>query len=451
LIQERISLVPRYRQKIKRVPGNIANPVWIDDSEFNIGFHVRRSALPRPGTNEQLYELVARLQSRPLDRQRPLWEMNVVEGLQDGRFAVVTKTHHAMVDGISAIDIAQVILDPAPGRTADSAEALIRQWHARPEPGGLQLVADAITDLVHRPTSLADTVRMGINEARTNTAHAVGVLGGLISAARVAVRTAPTMPLNATIGSQRRFAVARTELEDYKRVRAYVNGTVNDVVLATVAGALRGWLLARGRPVTPSTSVRAMVPLSVRTMDSPALGNRVSSYFVDLPVGEPNPLVRLTQISYAMTAHKESGQSVGADALIALSGFAPPTLHAMGARAANGLTRRLFNLVVTNVPGPQYPMYVIGAEMKEMFPIVPLAAGQAVTIGLTSYNGGVYYGLNADWDSMSDVQTLASLIEESLAELVAAVKSAPSKSRLAAPTRPPSKQASGRDRGRGRP
>lgn len=435
LIEERIALVPRYRQKIKWVPGHLANPVWVDDNEFDIGFHVRRSALPRPGSDAQLYELVARLQSRALDRQRPLWEMNVVEGIADGRFAVVTKTHHAMVDGVGAIDLAQVILDPATPSAERSSDADVRPWHPHPEPGRVQLVADAVSDLVHRPSSVADTLRMGLNDARSTVARCARTVEGLLSAAFTSIRPAPVLPLNAHIGSQRRFAVTRTDLEDYRQVRGYVNGTVNDVVLATVAGALRGWLLARGRPVTPSTTVRAMIPLGVRT-DSAQFGGGVSSFVVDLPVGEPNPLVRLTQISYAMTAHKESGQLVGAGALIALSGFGPPTLHALGARAANGFTRRLFDLVVTNVPGPQIPMYAGGAKLCEMFPIVPLSAGQALTIGLTSYDGSVYFGLNADWDSMSDVQTLASLLEESLAELVSAEEQASAKSGIASPTPP---------------
>ncbi|MEP6853190.1 MAG: wax ester/triacylglycerol synthase family O-acyltransferase [bacterium] len=436
LIEARIALVPRYRQKIKWVPANIGNPVWVDDTEFDIGYHLRRSALPRPGTDGQLRELVARLQSRPLDRHRPLWEMNIVEGLAHGRFAVITKTHHAMVDGISSVDLAQVILDVSPTpRDTDRTP-----WRPHPEPGGVQLVSDAVLDLVHRPSAVVDTVRMGINDARSTAARVMAATGGLLSAARVAVRAAPSTPLNTTIGAQRRFAVARTDLDEYRLVRKYVNGTVNDVVLATVAGALRSWLLARGRPVTPSTTVRAMVPLSVRGGDDAPLGNRVSSFLVDLPVGEPNPLVRLTQVSYAMTAHKESGQSVGADVLVMLSGFAPPTLHALGARAASGFTRRLFNLVVTNVPGPQFPLYAAGARMREMFPIVPLASGQALSVGLTSYNGGVYFGLNADWDSMGDVDMLASMIEESLAELVGLVAES-----ATPPRRPGRRRASPRE------
>lgn len=419
LIEDRISLVPRYRQKVRYVPGHIANPIWVDDADFDITYHVRRSALPRPGSDEQLREFCARIQSRPLDRNRPLWEMYLVEGLDGGRFAIITKTHNAMVDGISAIDIGQVILDPSP-TPRDVPDEL---WMPAPEPSKTQLITGAVTEVVHRPSALLDTLRLGVADARTATRRVLDAAGGLASAMRAAVRPAPSSPLNASIGEQRRYAMARTSLDDYKVVRRQHGGTVNDVVLATVAGALRGWLLFRGEAVTPATTVRAMVPVSVRS-PSPesddALGNRVSALLVDLPVGEPSPLMRLSQVSYAMKGHKESGQSVAADALVALSGFAPPTLHAMGARLANGLTRRLFNLVVTNVPGPQMPLYAGGARMLEMFPIVPLASGQAVTIGVTSYAGGVFYGLNADRDAMADVDVLANLIEESLAELVTA-------------------------------
>jgi WS/DGAT/MGAT family acyltransferase len=235
-------------------------------------------------------------------------------------------------------------------------------------------------------------------------------------------RPAPDSPLNVRIGEQRRFGMARTGLDDYKRVRKQHGGTVNDVVLTVVAGALRSWLLTRGEAVTPTTTIRAMVPVSVRTDGQEGqLGNRVSSYFVDLPVGEGNPVMRLHQVSFAMRGHKESGESVGADAIIQLSGFAPPTLHSLGARVASGFTRRLFNLVVTNVPGPQFPLYAAGARMLEMYPVVPLAKGQALSIGLTSYDGGVYFGLNADRDAMPDIDVLAGLIEESLAELVGTV------------------------------
>lgn len=418
LIENRIGLVPRYRQKIKSVPGHLANPVWVDDGDFDVTYHVRRSALPRPGSDEQLRELVGRLMSRRLDRHRPLWEIYLVEGLALGRIALITKTHHAMVDGRSAVDLGQVLLDltPVPRETGDDL------WMPVPEPGRVDLVVGAVGDYIRRPSAVVDTVRSSIADVRATAGRLTGALGGLAAAAKLATRPAPASPLNARIGEQRRFGVARAALDDFKRVRKAHGGTVNDVVLATVSLALRNWLLSRGEPVTPKTSVRAMVPVSVRTeAEHGALGNRVSSYLVDLPVGEANPKVVLSQVSYSMQAHKESGQSVGADALIALSGFAPPTLHSLGARAASGFSRRLFNVVVTNVPGPQFPLYAGGAKLLEMFPVVPLAKGQAVSIGLTSYNGGVYFGLNADRDAMGDVDVLAALIEESLAALLETV------------------------------
>ncbi len=415
IIQQRISLVPRYRQKIKWVPGHIASPVWVDDAGFDMAFHIRRSALPRPGNNDQLRELVGRLMSRRLDRCRPLWEMYLVEGLSDGRIAVITKTHHAMVDGISTIDIGQVLLDLTP----EVREVPSDDWHPAPEPNPVDLVVEAITDFVRQPTELIDAVRNGVNDATATAFKVAGHLNGCLAYARTAARPVTGTPLNVDIGEQRRFGMARTELDDYKRVRKMHGGTVNDVVLATVTGALRNWLMLRNEPVSAKTVIRAMVPVSVRAPEEHgALGNKVSSYLVDLPVGEPDAVERLRHVSAKMKMHKEAGQSVGADALVRISGFAPPTLHSMGARAASGLAKRLFNLVVTNVPGPQFPLYAGGAPMTEVFPVVPLAKGQAVSIGLTSYNGGVYYGLNADRDAMGDVNTFCRLIEESLAELV---------------------------------
>jgi len=415
LVEKRLGLVPRYREVVRSVPGHLANPVWVDDADFDIDFHVRRSGLPKPGSDAQLLDLVGRLMSRPLDRHRPLWELYIVDGLSEDRFAVISKTHHAMVDGIGALDITQVILDvtPSPRQTPEDL------WAPAPEPGPLQLVRDAVAEYLQRPSTVLDSVRGGIADFKHTANRVIDTVGGLAAAARMAAQQAPDSPLNGVIGAQRRFGIARTSLDDYKHIRKAHGGTVNDVVLATVAGALREWLLYRGEPVVASTSVRAMVPVSIRSVehgDSP--GNEVSSYFVDLPVGEPNPKMRLSRVSYAMQAHKDAGQSIGATALVALSGFAPPTLHALGARAASSLSRRLFNVVVTNVPGPQFPLYGAGARMLEVFPVVPLAKGQGVSIGLTSYNGGVYYGLNADRDSMSDVDVLADLIEQSLAELL---------------------------------
>jgi diacylglycerol O-acyltransferase len=416
LVEARLPLVPRYRQRVVEVPGQLANPVWVDDPEFNIDYHVRRSGLPRPGTEAQLLDLVSRLTSRPLDRKRPLWEVYLVEGLADGRVAVITKTHPALVDGLSAIDIGQVLLDVAPDAPAPEPAP----WKPRRPPGGAELVLQALDEYRRRPSSAVETARAAITDVRSTAARLGGLAGGLLRTARQAVLLAPNSPLNAPIGRQRRVALARAELDDIKTIRKAHGGTVNDVLLNVVTGALREWLLSRGEPVVAGTSVRALVPISMRDDDA-VVGNRVSSYLVDLPVGESNPRVRLTRLSYAMRGTAQQGRTVGADSLIALTGFAPPTLHALGARAARSLSRRLFNLVVTNVPGPQVPLYAAGSRMLEVFPVVPLASGQGLAVGMTSYHGRVFFGLNADRDSVGDVDVLADLIEQEVAELVEAV------------------------------
>ncbi|MGY1848410.1 MULTISPECIES: WS/DGAT/MGAT family O-acyltransferase [unclassified Blastococcus] len=413
LVEARLSLVPRYRQRVAEVPGHLANPVWVDDPDFDITYHLRRSGLPRPGTEQQLLDLVSRLMSRPLDRRRPLWEAYLVEGLGGNRVAVVTKTHPALVDGLSAVDIGQVLLDVSPDAPAPEAA----EWRPRRPPSGVELVWSALEDYRQRPSSLVGLARSAATDARATAVRIGGVTGGLLRTARSAILPAPHSPLNAPIGRQRRVAVACADLDDLKRVRKAHGGTVNDVLLTVVAGALREWLLSRGEPLVGGTSVRALVPVSVQDEDGSA-GNQVTSHLVDLPVGEPNPRVRLARLTYAMRGLTQHGQSVGADSLIALSGFAPSTLHALGARAARGLSRRLFNLVVTNVPGPQVPLYAAGGRVLEVFPVVPLARGQGLSIGMTSYDGTVFFGLNADRDSMGDVDVLADLIEQEVAGLV---------------------------------
>jgi WS/DGAT/MGAT family acyltransferase len=444
LLEERISLAPRYRQKVRMVPAHLAHPLWVDDPNFDITYHVRRSALPRPGTDEQLLEFCARIQSRLLDRSRPLWEMYLVEGVSDGRVAVVTKTHEAMVDERLGVDLMHVILDaaPEPRRTVEAI------WMPGPEPSSMDLLRDALLDVARRPTVLADTMREAVRDVRTTAAKVGTLTGGMASLARAVVQRPPSSPLTAELSEQRRVAIAQTRLDDYRLVRAAFGGTVNDVVLAVVAGALRGWLLGRAA-LRPATTVRALLPISVidaadpggpgvaaarsRGVEHPALQQRnsrvlaarVRPLLVDLPVGEGDPVLRLAQLRYAMASHAASGRAVGADRIAELAGFAPPTLHALGARATAGLTRRMFNLVVTNVPGPQLPLYASGARMTEMFPILPLAPGQAMSIALTSYDGGMYYGLNGDRDAVPDLDTVAELIEESLAELVEAAGSDP--------------------------
>ena len=416
LIGQRIALVPRYRQKVRAVPGHLANPVWVDDPDFDLTYHVRRSALPKPGSEAQLRELTARLMSRRLDRSRPLWEVYLVEGMSDDRVAIIAKTHHAMVDGVSAVDLATVLLDTTP----EPREVPADDWRPHRPPNAAGLLAGAVGDLVKRPTQVVENARGAVGDVRATSGRVLEVAGGVLSQVRAVARPAPESPLSVPIGQQRRFGTAATDLEDYRRIRKAHGGTVNDVVLAVVAGALRTWLLTRGEKVTPTTTVRAMVPVSVRT-EGTGGGNRVSSYFVDLPVGEGNAVMRLHQVSYAMRGHGESGEGIAAETLVRLSGFAPPTIHSLGARVASSFTRRVFNTVVTNVPGPQFPLYAAGARLLAVYPVVPLTKGQAVSIALTSYDGGVFYGLNADRDAMPDVDVLAQCLEESLAELVGSV------------------------------
>jgi diacylglycerol O-acyltransferase / wax synthase len=422
LLEERISLAPRYRQRMRTVPGNLANPVWVDDPNFDITYHVRRSALPRPGTEAALLEFCARIQSRLLDRTRPLWEMYLVEGLSGGRVAIVTKTHPSMVDGHGGIDITQVLLDesPEPRRTV---EAL---WMPEPEPSSVRLVADALCGAIQRPAAVVDALRLSGRDARSTARWAAGTVAGMASGVSSVVarsaRPSRRSPLRTVLGQHRRIAIARADLADFRTVRERRAGTVNDVVLAVVTGALRSWLLSRGETLSSATTVRALVPVGMNGQPGESPGwtkaSQVTGLLVDLPVGAADPLRRLAQVQYAMAGHAASGRPVGADALVGLSGFAPPTLHSLGARAAHGLTRRMYTVAITNVPGPQLPLYAAGARMTEMFPILPLNRGQALSIALTSYDGGVYFGVNADRDSVPDVNAVATWLNTSLAELL---------------------------------
>lgn len=417
LIEQRIALVPRYRQRVRGVPANLARPVWIDDTNFDVTYHVRRSALPRPGTDEQLNEFVGRIMSRPLDRSRPLWEMYLVEGLSDGRFAIITKTHHAMVDGITAIDIGQVILDLTP----EPRDVGPDTWQPRKAPGRVDLLRSAVAESARSPADAVDAVRTGVQDLGKLAEQVGRQATGIISALLTVARPTQATPLNVEIGEARRFGRVDMRLDDFKKVRVEHGGTVNDVVLAVVAGALRSWLMTRGEALAQSASIRAMVPVSVRSDEADG-GNQVAAILVDLPVGEPDAVVRLQRITYEMAQHKAQGQLIGAEALVALAGFAPPTLHSLGARVGNELTKRVYNLVVTNVPGPQFPLYAGGAELTAAYPVVPLSKGQAVCIGLTSYNGGVYFGLNVDRDSMPDVDVLCGCLTDALTELLDTVQ-----------------------------
>ncbi|MBK7722830.1 MAG: wax ester/triacylglycerol synthase family O-acyltransferase [Austwickia sp.] len=418
LLSARIGQVSRYRQRIKELPGKLANPVWVDDTDFDLAYHVRRSALPRPGNREQLQEFVARIQSRPLDREHPLWEIYLVEGLDKDRFALVTKTHQALVDGVHAVDIAHLILDETP----EYRPATVPAWTPRRSPSDLELVAEAALESLTKPSQLLEAVRGGATEMLVLGKRVAGVAGDVLATvARTAARPAPTSPLNVRVGATRRFVMVGSDLGDYRKVRENLDSnaeiTVNDVVLATITGALRTWLQARGEPVHVGSTVRAMVPLSIYDLgDNIGLANRVAPCFVELPVGEPNARLRLEQVAYQMRSQVAGG--IGADTLAGLTGFAPPTLHHLGARLGSAMSRRLFNLVITNVPGPQDPRYCAGAMMLASYPVMPLALGQAVAVGVTSYHGTMCFGLNGDRTGMHDLELLGQCLKDSLNELI---------------------------------
>jgi len=417
LISSRLSLVPRYRQRVRLVPGRLARPVWVDDEEFDITYHVRRSALPKPGSMAQLDDLIGRLISRPLDRNRPLWEMYVIEGLEGGRIAIVNKTHHAMVDRIGAVDVAAAILDIAvrPRTLPDEP------WLPAPAPSDIDLVVDAVIDLANRPSDLLDVVRLAAADVGSTAAKVAHLGAEVLEIVRRTIRPAPRSVLNVTMSGQRRFATCRIDLEDVKTIRAANSASINDVLLAVLTGALRTWLLSRGEAVTAGTTLRALVPVTVQTPVDEVGADTTSpvvSLLVDLPVAEPNPVLRLSSVSFAMGAHQESGRQVGADSLLALGRFAPPTLHALGARVAGQLSGRMYNVLITNAPGPQVPLYAGGWPVVAMYPVAPLAKGQALAVACTSYNGEIFFGLTADRDAIPELEEFAEHIGDAVRELM---------------------------------
>ena len=419
LINQRLPYVPRYRQRVRDVPFGFARPVWVDDERFDVTFHVRRSALPKPGTRQQLNELVARLMSRPLDRSRPLWEMYLIEGLADGRFAIVSKSHEALVDGLSAVDIAQVMLDPS----EEPAVVPVDSWRPRPEPTDVELLTQAFTEVTTRPAAAVDAVSTTVHDLSRVAGRVGERAAGIVSAALALARPSVPSPLNVPIGEQRRFATVDLALADVKTIRRTLGGTVNDAILAVIAGALRSWLMARGVGVAQGDVLRAMLPISIAVPSAASghgSGNRVSAILVELPVGEADPAVRLQQISYQLAEKAEGSQFVGADAIANIAGFGPPTLHALGARVVGSSTMssRVYNLVITNVPGPQLPLYAAGSRMVAAYPCVPLTQHQALSIGLISYDGGVYLGLYADRDALPDLELLATCLIEARDELI---------------------------------
>ena len=424
-VERQLSKVPRYRQKVREVTMRLARPVWVDDHDFDITYHVRRSALPSPGSDEQLHELIGRLAARPLDRSRPLWEMYLVEGLANNRLALYTKSHQALINGMSAVEISHVIAD----RNRRPPPFVEDIWVPASEPGKARLLLGAIGDWATRPQAQLKAVHSGVIDLVTNSGQLVDAGRRMFDVARTLARgSAPRSPLNTTVSRNRRYTVALGRLDDYRVIRSRYNCDVNDVVLAVIAGALRNWLLSRGETAAPTTMVRAMAPLPVyvdEAFDSSGRGQAISQvapFLVDLPVGEGNTVVRLSQIAHATETNPTAGSLVDARTIATLSGFAPPTLHAMGIRVATGLSPRLFNLLITNAPGTQSQMYVAGAKLLETYAVPPLLNNQVLAIGVTSYNGMLYFGINADRDAMSDVDVLPVLLAESLDELLEAAQ-----------------------------
>lgn len=423
-VERQLPQIPRYRQKVREVTLGIARPVWVDDPDFDITYHVRRSALPAPGSDRQLHELVSRLAGRPLDRSRPLWEMYLIEGLANNRLALFIKSHQALVNGMTACEIGHVIADRS-RRPAAAAEDI---WLPAREPTPGRLVVEAVGDWLARPGQQLLALRSTMAGVAANNGELAEMVGRVAETARTLVRgSAPSSPLNTKVSRQRRFTVASARLADYRMIRARYDCDINDVVLTVIAGALRNWLLSRAEPVVAGAAIRAMAPTSVYPdIDLPSgpgqAISEVAPFLIDLPVGEANPVVRLSQIEHATESYSAAAKLVDARTIVTLSGFPPPTLHAMGTRVATQFPARQFNLLITNVPGPQSQMYVAGAKLLETYAVPPLLHDQVLAIGVTSYCGMLYFGINADRDAMSDVEVFPELLAQALEEMIDAAQ-----------------------------
>ena len=418
-VRGRLHLVPRFRQKLAHPPAQTGRPFWVDDSNFNLEYHVRHSALPAPGSEEQLRNMAARVFSQQLDRTKPLWELWLVQGLTRNRFAVITKTHHALVDGVSGVDIATVLFDATP--VPEPAEP-DHEWIPDREPSSAGLAAKGLEGLLATPVRLARRLEQAIQHPQATVRQVAEAVEGVGEIGWAFANPAPTVPLNADIGSHRRFTWVRSDLGQMKRIKNELGGTVNDVVLAVVAGAIRDWLHARGIR-SEGLELRAQVPVSIRAEgERGQLGNRLAVMRAPLPVYIADPVRRLQTVTRAMQGLKQSKQALGAEVITRFNDFAPPTLLAQAARI--NFSTRLFNLVVTNVPGPQMPLYVLGRELQDIFPVGFLPPHQALFVAIMSYNGGVNFGLLADYDSMDDLELIAQGIERSIAELTDAAEAA---------------------------
>jgi diacylglycerol O-acyltransferase / wax synthase len=414
--ERRLPLVPRYRQRLAQVPLGQGRPKWVDDPHLNLRYHVRSTALPSPGSEEALKDLAGRVFSQQLDRDKPLWEVWLVEGVEGDRFAVLSKTHHALVDGISGVDIISVLFDASPEPAAPTGPGA--RWLPRPLPSGIQLLGEALVERATIPAELGRSVRAAFRGPRRLLAGVRDAAVGVGAMAWTGLNPAPPSPYNRPIGPHRRFTWVRADLRAVKAIKDELGGTVNDVVLATVTGALGRHLSRRGQR-TEGLELRALVPVSVRSeLEHGALGNRVAAMMAPLPVWCEDPVVRLELVRERLHDLKNGGQAVGAQVLTDLSGFAPPTLMGQAARLMS--RQRFFNLVVTNVPGPQFPLYLLGRRMLDPFPMVPLAKNQALGVAILSYDGRINFGLVGDYDLLWDLDEFALDVESALAELAEA-------------------------------
>lgn len=410
-VDARLALVPRFRQRIRRTPLNLDNPVWADDSRFDLRWHVRRAALPKPGGMAELRELVGRIMSEPLDFTRPLWQLYLVEGLERGRFALVNKTHHALVDGVAAIDVGTIVLDPSP----DGAEVELPAERWEPdEPSPEMLFVRAASDRIRAPLQAAGRAARGALQMPRSTAGRV--VRTSQSFARLAA-SGPTVPrtfLNEEIGRDRRVAFAHSELDALKAARRTSEATVNDVILSVATAALRRLFERRGERIPEQ--IVALVPMSVRRPDEDLeLGNRLATLLVALPIRERDPITRLHAIHAETARLKRSEQAAAASLIIEATGWTPPTINRV---LAGAMSRPLvFNLVVSNVPGPQAPFYLLGRKLEAIYPFVPLSPqNHALSIGVLSYDGGVFFGIAADRDLLADVDEFTGDLEAALAE-----------------------------------
>ena len=406
----RLHLVPRFRQRVAYIPYEQI-PVWVDDDRFRLAYHVRHTGLPRPGDERALKRLVGRIMSVPLDRRRPLWEMWVVEGLEGDRFALVSKTHHCMIDGVSGADLMSVILNPFPEQDCGEPEP----WRARPQPSRGELLLDEVVRRAAQPMTALRAIAETLRNPEAHVGRIADSLVGVLETATPALTPGSPTPLNVEVGPHRRFDWTEMRVADLKAVKHVLGGTLNDVVLATVSGALRRFFVQRGLD-PDELDIRAMVPVSVRTRDERGmLGNRVSQITAPLPVNLPDAVSRLHAVRATTTGLKESRQALGGEVLTAIGEWTVPNLLVQAVRLA--ARTRPYNLVVTNVPGPQIPLYLLGATMRTAYPVVPLFEGLALVIGLFSYNGGLFWGLNGDWEQLPDLHDFVVFLEESFAEL----------------------------------